>query len=704
MIIATVMVTAVAFVVTFQSPPAPNQGARGIVAASAQDALNILGDEPVTDSTLGTNAMSVSLMECLQGDCSRLTDKMSTLLPHGVRYAVYLSNGYGTYPVYEPQAPTGEAVSAQHLLEPDWSWSFVAPSLPVVNPTEDPVQIYDIPIVDSNVVTQQGNLLDIVVHGVRSGDNATYVQRTSVSTREAANASAGSTPAVSLYFVDGSGNPLASQDVRSQTITAPGVRTLTPVALTLRVNETAGVAIPAGANVTVLMPRGWNASASTALNPAWTIVSNATDTSGSAAGSALVASLKSALSGATADLKINVTYDGDINDHYVIRAAMSRGALANAALLVRGDNQATLPPFETPGVYVSAPNPMGATATTTWTLATHVSQSSVSGVSDSVVVTEIDVTEESGARLFGAVTPITSGGGAWTSNGTALVWTGNVTVSHSSPLNLTFQLAGLGAGSATGGASPFWPSVAMSGWSGRVSDASSPGVFRQAFLPSGSGYYGYNSSTGAWVEDNHTGLSESIYRGTSLPGSFGYSAGYGTGLRDALFGSDLAPVQRHVAVGTNATVGVNVQSLAYQLAELGFKPVVKLNLYPPWAGDTRTPIWSTTLYDAPAVLGNATLLSVLEPNNASSPQASSIGRYNATVPIGQSWLFGPYILDAEVDWNDTLSAVVAGHSVSAPIARSAHVYDYVQVTPPSLLTPASPLYNARLVVWFDDWR
>src|SRR5947209_6894329 len=99
MIIATVMITAVAFVVTFQSPPAPNQGARGLVATSAQDALNILGDEPVSDSTLGTNAMSVAIMECLQGDCSRLADKMGTLLPQGARYAVYLSNGYGTYPV-----------------------------------------------------------------------------------------------------------------------------------------------------------------------------------------------------------------------------------------------------------------------------------------------------------------------------------------------------------------------------------------------------------------------------------------------------------------------------------------------------------------------------------------------------------------------------------------------------------------------------
>lgn len=700
MVIATVMVTAVAFVVTFQTPPAPTSGARGIVASNALDALNILGDEPISDSELGTNALSVALMECLQSNCTRLQEKMAVLLPAGSQYAVYVSNGHGVYPVYEPRAPPGEAISAGRLFEPQWSWSFLGPAVDTLNPADDPMVLYDLPIVNSRVATQDGHLLDIVVKGVRA-DNSSYVMRTSASTRAALASAAATTPAVSLYFVDGAGAPIASLDGRATTLSGATV-TRAPLAVTLRVNESAGVSIPAGANVTLQVPRGWNASASPALNPGWTIVSQGADTNGSAIDADLVASLNASLANGTKDLKVNLTYGGDVDDHYVLRAAMARGAYAQAALLLTSDAHATTPGFEVPTVSVSAPRPMGATATTTWTLAAHVPGSS--GSSDNVTITEVSITEDSGARIFGDAYGLT-GGGAWNaSSGSSLVWTGSATLSRFAPLNLTFRVNASGLAGSSAERAPFTPSVSLDGWRARIADPASPGLYRTALLPSDTSHAGYNGTIGVALESNHTAESASVYRATALPGNFTYATGYATGIRDAVFGSDIALGSRQVPLSSSASVEVNVQSLAYELAKLGMKPVITLKAYPPWAGNDRTPIWSETLYNAPALLGSSSLLSVLDGNGDGNPEPSSIGRYNVSLPVPSNWLFGTYVLDAEVAWNDTLSARIAGEDLTFPVVRAAHVYDYMVVTPPDSVSPASPVYDARLVVWFEDWR
>ena len=51
-----------------------------------------------------------------------------------------------------------------------------------------------------------------------------------------------------------------------------------------------------------------------------------------------------------------------------------------------------------------------------------------------------------------------------------------------------------------------------------------------------------------------------------------------------------------------------------------------------------------------------------------------------------------------------MSATLGGLVVTAPLLRNVHVYDYFLVTPPDTVSPSSPIYSARLVTWFDDWR
>lgn len=702
-VISAVMVSAVAYVATFQSPPTATQGSRALVESHARDALSILADTPVFDSDLGTNEMSVSTMECLQGDCSRLQAHMETLLPNGSRYAVYLSNGHGLYPVYAPATPPGESVSSEHLFEPQWSYSFVGPAMDSVNPTYDPVVVYDLPVVNSNVLSPSGNVLDVVLHGMRTGDHSEFILRTTGATRAALAADASTTPAASLYFVNATGDPVATYDARSASL-ASGIPTKVPFQLTVRLNETAGVALPAGTNLTVHVPRGWLATASSALNPSWNVLANATDWNASSSGSDVVATLKSPLASGAADLAMNVTYYGDQDDDYLFRAVLSQGSYAAASVVVVADDHGSVPGFEVPGLHLSAPRPMGATATTTWTLAVLVPETSGATLADSVLVDRIDIKESEGAPIFASVTNVSGDGGAWTTNGSALTWTGSRTLTHASPLNLTFRVAASGLAGTPVERAPYTPSVSLEGWEGRLQDVTSPGLYRQALLPSDLTYRGYNSSTGSWLEANHTATSTAVYRATALPGNFTYTTGYFALLRDSVFGSDLSVESRRVPVGGSANVTANVQSVAYQLAELGAKPVITLDVYPPWSASTRTPIWSQTLYDAPALLGSGTFLSVIDANGDGTPEASQVGKYNVTIPVDPTWLFGPYVLDAKVTWSENVSATVGGVGVTAPLLRNVHVYDYFLVTPPDSVSPASPIYSTRLVVWFDDWN
>ena len=162
-IIAVIMLSAMAFVATFQSAPPTAAPTRPLLQQQADDALALLMDTPVKDSPLGSDLMSVLLAQCLQGNCTNLTTKVSHLLPSGASYALYVSNGYDTFPVYVTRSPPGEAVTAKRLLEPQWSHTFTAPATSNVNNATDPMVVYSLPEFDSNVISPGGSPLKITV-------------------------------------------------------------------------------------------------------------------------------------------------------------------------------------------------------------------------------------------------------------------------------------------------------------------------------------------------------------------------------------------------------------------------------------------------------------------------------------------------------------------------------------------------------------
>src|SRR5438874_8834056 len=181
-IIAVIMLSAMAFVATFQSPSPSAAPTRDLLKQQADDALALLMDTPVKGSPLGNNLLSVLLAQCLQGNCTNLTTKVDHLLPAGASYALYVSNGYDTFPVYITRSPPGEAITAKRLLEPQWSHTFTASATTNVNNATDPMVLYSLPEFNSNVISPGGSPLKITVYGHKANDGSDYVLQSYYST------------------------------------------------------------------------------------------------------------------------------------------------------------------------------------------------------------------------------------------------------------------------------------------------------------------------------------------------------------------------------------------------------------------------------------------------------------------------------------------------------------------------------------------
>lgn len=694
-IVVTVMLGSVLFVVSLDEPPTTTRTQRAALEQKVRDALGALHDAPA-QSALGSSMLEVAIQECLQGDCSRLTQHLSKSIPTGASYAVYLSTKEGMYPVYAPGSPRAEAVSARLTIEPAWSYQFLGFSQSVYHPLEDPVVLYGLPVFSGEAVQQGSSALRITATGMRP-DNAVYVLKGSATTR-AVDADASPTPAAaSLFFHAGDGAPLAARDATATTLNVLGSPSGAAVPLRLRVLESGGGVVPAGTRVSVHVPQGWTATAQLPANTAdWTWIADATNRSGNAERSTVVAVLKRDLTNAHADLALETTYRGHAPDHYTFTASLSAGAYARAQMLVRGDQHATRPAFEVPALLASVPRPLGVGATTTWTLTAF--------SSDPVTLTRIEVAEEDARAIFGTVVPV-SGPGAWTSEGSRLVWTGTAAVSHDAPLALAFRVT---SGSAAGPVverAPFVPSVRLAAdHLGRLGEETAPGLYRGVFLPASGGQGGYNASTGnASLRATHEAASAAVYRTTALPGRAPYEVGHVVGLKDSVFGSAVAPEVRTVSPGSTAQLRVDVQSVMYQLATLGLTPSVDVHVYPPWASEPRAPIHSIAVYDGGLAAGALPFLSVIDKNGDLAPEPSNVGRHVVPLEVPRTWLYGPYVVEARVSWLERMTGVVGTTTVTQDFVRSASVYDYIVVAPEASRGGSSALYDVHLVAWFDDW-
>lgn len=687
-----VMVASVAFVVTFEIPSSTSDAPRVALAQRVRDVLAILNDTPVQGSNFGNDELGVSLLDCLQNRCERLRTDLDDLMPDGSRYGIYLSTPEGLYPILAPWEPGGEAVSASRLIEPAWSYQFMATSQSIYNPYEDPLVVYGLPVYSANPVHQGGSPLGILVSANRTDDGSVYFMKGSATTRAVAPTDVPSAAAVSTFFHAGDGVALASRDVRSQTINGSLLPTESPVSFWVRIAETGGGVVPAGSYMAVHMPQGWTAQASQPANAAdWTIMANATDPNGTAGGSSVVAKLNHSVTNGYVDLVFDAVYMGDSNDHYPFVAQLYAGAYAQAATLVRADTHSTKSAFEIPSVLVSVPRPLGAPATTTWTLSAY--------SPDPLEVTRIEFVEEEGRNIFASVAGLT-GGGTWSTNGSRIVWTGAAEVGWDSPLNLTFSVTSTGVRGPSTERAPFFPSVDLGNYTGPLKEQTSPGLHRGVFLPASATYQGYDGSITSGVTSNHSLDSASVYRTTALPGVLNYTVGAVAGLKDSVFGSAVSVERRYYTPGETVNISVEVQSVIYQLGQLGLEPSIDLHVYPPWAGDDRSTLASKALYNGTLSKGGGSFLDLIDANgNLVIDDQTELGRLDTSVEIPANWLYGPYVVEAEVTWLEQVSAP----PVTQTLVRTAHVYDYFVVRPTSGDLPSSPVYNVQLLAWYEDW-
>lgn len=687
-IIATIMLSALAFVATFQTPPEGSSSTRGLLSQDAADALSILYDTPVSNGGLGDNLLSVDLAKCLQGDCSDLSSKLSGLLPQGASYALYVSNGYDTFPVYVTKSPPGEAVTARRLLEPHWSYTFTGSAMTNINNFTDPALIYSLPVFNSNVVSPGGSPLKIIVEGVRSSDQASYVLEGFYTTQAAAASDVLQVPALSMNFMvnrtlwekpgetldTNASTPGANAgyypggfwDRYAEVLNASsGWPSNQSVRFDVNLSETAGVSVPVGTEITIDVPRGWNASGWN--NASWQVLQNATDWNASSSGSQVIAKLLTPINARALNFTFNATYHGDLLKYYTFHASLAKGASAEANVVVLADGYGdATQTFLVPSVKMSVPRPMGAAAKTTWSLAVNIpytaqngAQASKQGVNGFDVdkaqlspyvstdptrpnaglttdlaagtpinITSIKIIEQDGANIFKDVKPLRISEGTWVNLGNQLVWAGRHSTWNGT-LNLTFEVTANGTAGAQASRAIIVPPVTFNPWEGRLVDQLSPGLYRQGFLPNNTTGQNYPVKLQGYAPNVinvttpllHDYTSNSVYRGQPLAGRGNYTANQLSPVHDSIYGSNVNVDKRTVPIGGQVVITADVQSLLYALSQAGEAAGVNLTLYPPWTGDAHAPIWSQSNLDSTVVSSSYTALTMLDVNGDGKPDA-----------------------------------------------------------------------------------
>lgn len=693
-IVVSVMISASAYVVTFEQVAPPSASGRVALEQKAQDALSILYDTPVSGSNFGDNALSVYLASCMQGSCDELTDKLDELLPEGGSYAIYVSNGYDTFPVFVRDLPEGESVTATQLLEPNWSNSFVATTLSNVNPAADPLNVYSLPIFNSNVVAQGGSPLKVMVYGGRVSDGSNYTLTAFASTEAADLSDVGLVSATSLTFLVPIRDPAtqattawvpgAVGDWINQTInTTTGVPTQANITFHVQLNESANVPVAAGTEITVSLPRGWHGYASQEVNSAeWVVTDNATDRNATYLDSDIKATLLNAVQGRAVNFTFNATYRGDLLNAYAFHARLSKGALAEAHLLVRADKRADeTQTFRVPSAKISAPRPMGASANTTWTLSVDVpdipptnkelKRASMHGFTPTVVINRIEITEQNGAKIFGGVRGIhwSNGSGvhngsfgSWTTTGDTLVWTGSLR-SGDGPHGITFQVNASGVAGERGGRGAIVPPATFDAYTGRILPQFGPGFFGQPILPANATtqYAGYSSAG-----FQHTLSSVPTVRSTRLPGSTTYNISAVPSLGDSLYGSYVSVGKRSVPVGGTVVLSADVESVLFALADAGQDAGVSIRFYPPWSGDDRTPVYEVSNLDSGLLATEVTQIVMVDVNRDGFPDPV-IGTSNGRV-LALDALTG-----RRLEGSAFVASVSSSSSVNTTTARITHL-------------------------------
>ncbi len=583
--VAILLLTAMSFVLTFSLPTSPDDPVRADLERSATTSLGTLYDIPLNDPAYGNNTMSKALAEALKGRPGNLTNQLNATLPPGTIYNVYLNNGYGLMPVYESRDPEGQTISISRPLEPRWTYTFLGTDVGVY-PNEATgstakMTVYGLPVVKGMPVREGGVDVDVVVTGERNvneiGESAFEVGSSLAVVQSNATHDPDPIPHVSVTFRDSAWDPTGA--IVHDDSGSPSTETLH-----VRLEETANRSVAAGTDLTITVPRGWNATATNDTD--WRVLHNSTDHTRT---DTLVVELKDALQNGTRNLTITANHHGDDYDYYTFRAELGSPAGGTGRLLVQLDSAGSTYKGEVPEAVVSAPRFLGDSGTGTWSLA-FANPPSVEAFSN-LTVEEITVTQPEANAIFGPVTELSESTctGSWIRvNASALKWTadGTCTLHEHDILNLTFEVESTGNGVPGASNTPFRPPASYDNdHTTTLRDPIAQGFYHWKVPPDTITYGGFPND-GA---QDHDLRSRTSYNTIPVEGDAVYGTAGLTLFKDALALGRLHTTPGVAPVGGDVDVETNVASLLLILADKGFDPTIKTHIYGPWSMGERVP-------------------------------------------------------------------------------------------------------------------
>lgn len=599
---------AAGFVLTFDQPADTTSSSDQRLQSRSEDALATFYDDPLDDGRYGNNTMSKVLAESLSGDEGNLTDQLDATLPPGAQYSLHLNNGYGTYPVYtDDGSSSGESRSVTRLIEPKWTYTFLHTDLdnyPAASETSPAkMGVFALPVASGAPVSTGGSQVEIAVEGKVINDNIGENAFSLSSNHRVLQHEAGTSnpiPHSSLYFVDAGGDPIAFTDESGNNPRN--------VSYSVEINETAGVEIPAGTNLTITAPRGTNLSAS--ASHGWEVLERKPDneTRGD-----FVINLTEPVEDRTQQVNFSVTWLGDEYDYRILRARLEEPGWGTARLLVERNTSAGYSPGDYSDVHVSGPRSMGTDTNGTWALAlkhAEPSQQVADTSAQTMEVRSIDILQHDGHGIFDDVESVDVRGcsaGTWTLEtpshirwdaGAPGIPDSDCELGENEELRAIIEVKSSGNGTPRDEEEPHDPPITYDK-NDFTTDVDRPLAlgFTERDVPADlDGIDGVGANWTGWPNDDISGTTGASTSSTylnllaSLRGDTEYETSDVNTFKSALALGRVTTDHDRVPVGEQVKIDTHVQALMMALSENGWNTTLETNIYPPWSMGERDPM------------------------------------------------------------------------------------------------------------------
>lgn len=722
-LVAFLVIAAVTFAFLLQAPTRPSARSFASLAQTADDALENLAKLPPTDPA-DRSVLGEAITAAVGGNCTLAQTKLATLLPTDVRWQLLLDNGHGSRALCGAPPPDDrERASASRLLAPRWSPLVVLREIePVAGNAAVGVLTLAVaagePVerAEGQITLTLNRSKELVLPAGRLLANKTF-ERTARADQGPDLASA------AVYFLNETSEPRGSLR-QCLVVNASAGCSATNLTFVLAVNESQGVAIPAGTELHARIPRhpaGFAQPETSTFGPGsdWDSFAVVPESDHWLVKARLSADLASAARTFRFNASLTATNNASLHV-FDVRLSGGRGQ-CECVVEVRGMARANVSDNPAEGLYVGTARPMGSSAPALWTL-TYANPSNISATLNEVRVRPSGLVASMQTVALGDGT--TGGSLAWSVTGDAWVgsFSSGVTVPAGGVVDVVLRATAAGI-SAQAKPEEIALRFPENGYVSVTARLASSALYMADLPPDNGTSNGYPSSAGRHaLHANVTGRSGTLQTqaNVTVNASRGLSV-YASELRDALRASSVAFTEREARLGETAAGIIDLRQLLFTL----YNETDPLNGCAVQSTAAALPaeiVCSQTAVrrlekdgfyvDASSLRINATVLTPVplqaESVGAGGPAAVAWNPPDATLALQP---------DGRVAWNLTLprSALlgVYGGVVQAAVklvnasdaADNVTVTllaaDWLRVLAPGQQAAGTSVYNAVLLVWRD---